>query len=65
MSYEMILFETQGPVAVVTINRPKAMNALSPQVVDEIDHAMKAVMAETKAAVSGQRVSAMIKEKLK
>ena len=31
MAYEMILFETQGPVAIITINRPKAMNALSPR----------------------------------
>ena len=46
MAYEMILFETEGPVAIITINRPKAMNALSPQVVDEIDQAMKSVMAD-------------------
>ena len=45
MAYETILFETDGPVAVITINRPKAMNALSPQVVvGEIDQAMKAAI---------------------
>ncbi|MCF8117376.1 MAG: enoyl-CoA hydratase/isomerase family protein, partial [Desulfarculaceae bacterium] len=73
MSYEMILFETDGPVAVVTINRPKAMNALSPQVVNEIDHAMKTVMADDdlrvviltgagdKAFVAGADIAAMSK----
>lgn len=29
MSYETILFETQGAVAKITLNRPEAMNALS------------------------------------
>jgi len=73
MAYEMILFETQGPVAVVTVNRPEAMNALSPQVVDEIDQAMKAVMADDelravvltgagdKAFVAGADIAAMSK----
>ncbi len=73
MAYEMILFETEGPVAVVTVNRPEAMNALSPQVVDEIDQAMKAVMADddlraviltgagNKAFVAGADIAAMSK----
>ena len=73
MAYETILFETQGPVAVITINRPKAMNALSPQVVDEIDQAMKAVEADDelraviltgagdKAFVAGEDIAAMSK----
>ncbi len=36
MAYETILYETDGPLAVVTINRPKALNAMSPQVVAEL-----------------------------
>lgn len=36
MAYETILYETEGPLAFVTINRPKALNAMSPQVVAEL-----------------------------
>jgi enoyl-CoA hydratase len=35
MTYETILVEQQGAVTLITINRPQALNALSPQVLDE------------------------------
>jgi len=40
MAYETILTETRGPVALITLNRPKALNALSAQLVQELSHAL-------------------------
>ena len=34
---EFILYEVDGAVATITINRPKALNALNSQVLDELD----------------------------
>jgi enoyl-CoA hydratase len=39
MSYEQIRYEIQDGVAVVTVDRPDALNALSVQVFDELDRA--------------------------
>ena len=41
MSYETILVETQDKVGVVTLNRPKALNALNTTVMREIADALK------------------------
>jgi enoyl-CoA hydratase len=46
MAYETIIYETEGAVATVTINRPKALNALSPQVVSELDQAFTAIAGD-------------------
>ena len=40
MSYETIEVERRGPVGLVTLNRPKALNALNAQLVAEIDQAL-------------------------
>jgi enoyl-CoA hydratase len=40
MAYETILTETRGAVALITLNRPKALNALSTQLVQELGHAL-------------------------
>jgi enoyl-CoA hydratase len=40
MAYETILTETRGAVALITLNRPKALNALSAQLVRELSHAL-------------------------
>jgi enoyl-CoA hydratase len=40
MAYETILTETRGPVALITLNRPKALNALSAQLVRELSDAL-------------------------
>ena len=46
MSQEMINVETHGRVGLITINRPKAMNALNDQVMDEIGAALDAFEAD-------------------
>jgi enoyl-CoA hydratase len=40
MSYECITAEVQGRVALVTLNRPKQMNALSPKLMQELGAAL-------------------------
>ena len=50
MSYEMIVTSTQGPdsrrVGIVTLNRPKQLNALNNQLMDELGAALKAFDAD-------------------
>jgi enoyl-CoA hydratase len=40
MTYETILVETRGRVGLITLNRPKALNALNSQIVSEINEAL-------------------------
>ncbi len=40
MSFELILAEKRGRVGLITLNRPKALNALNDQVVNEISSAL-------------------------
>ncbi len=40
---EFITYETEGAIGVLTINRPKALNALNSQVLDDLDAALDAV----------------------
>ena len=40
MSYELILTETRGRVGLITLNRPKQLNALSPQLMQELAKAL-------------------------
>ncbi len=72
MAYEFIIYEVQDGVATITINRPKAMNALNPQVVAELDQAISQVEADDavkcvvitgagdKAFVAGADIAAMV-----
>jgi len=46
MSYELIITETRGRVGLITLNRPKALNALNDALVDEIGHALDAYEAD-------------------
>jgi enoyl-CoA hydratase len=46
MTYETILYETAGPVGTITLNRPDALNAISPQVTAELHHALDAADAD-------------------
>ncbi len=40
MSYSEILTEVRGRVALVTLNRPQALNALNARLIDELNHAL-------------------------
>jgi enoyl-CoA hydratase len=40
MAYEFILSEVEPPVGVVTLNRPKVLNALSPELIGEVTTAL-------------------------
>lgn len=45
MAYAIL--ETQGAVAVLTVNNPKALNALSPAVLTDIDAAIDSIDLDT------------------
>ncbi len=40
MAYENIVVEIRGKVGIVTLNRPKALNALSPELMRELSSAL-------------------------
>ncbi|WP_322095000.1 enoyl-CoA hydratase [Paraburkholderia bannensis] len=46
MGYENILVETRGKVGLITLNRPKALNALNDALMDELGTALKAFDAD-------------------
>ncbi len=46
MSYEFILVRTEGPVGIVTLNRPKQLNALNDGLMNELGLALKAFDAD-------------------
>jgi len=72
MAYENIIFQTEGEVAVIKFNRPKALNALNPALMDEFGLALDQVKADTsikvliltgegeKAFVAGADISYMV-----
>jgi enoyl-CoA hydratase len=71
MKYENILLSIEGRVALITINRPAALNALNPQTFEELDqalsqladndqvHAIVLTGAGEKAFVAGGDISVM------
>ena len=44
---EMVLYEASGSIGTITINRPKALNALCSQVLDELNEILDSVDLET------------------
>ncbi len=72
MAYETIIFEKQDNIAVIKFNRPKALNAISPEVVKEMNQALDQVEADKgikvliltgegeKAFVAGADISVMV-----
>ncbi len=72
MNYENILVETRGRVGLVTLNRPKQLNALNDALMDELGTALKAfdadeaigamvVTGSAKAFAAGADIGAMAK----
>ncbi len=45
MAYENILVEAEGPVGIITLNRPQALNALNSALMDELTEAIDAFEA--------------------
>src|SRR5258706_16399420 len=52
VAYEHILVEIEAPIATVTLNRPKVLNALSPELISEVNVAL----GELDAAENGRAV---------
>jgi enoyl-CoA hydratase len=46
MSYEFIIYDTDGPVARILHNRPAKRNAQSMELLDEVDHALDRAQAD-------------------
>ena len=51
MAYETVLVETRGPVGLITLNRPKALNALNAQLIGELNQALDGFEADPQVAV--------------
>ena len=45
MSYEAILYEKNGPVVTITLNRPQMLNAINPTMESELYRALDEVVA--------------------
>lgn len=52
MSFNNILLEFQENIAVISINRPKALNALNPEVMAEVAEALKQIAANKEIRVA-------------
>ena len=50
-SSEFIQYQEEGPIVILTINRPKALNALNSQVLDELDKAFESIDTDKTRAV--------------
>ncbi|NOR87991.1 MAG: crotonase [Bacteroidales bacterium] len=70
MTYEILQIEKKGEIAIVTISRPKAMNALNTRFFEEMDHAVEQfrididvraiiITGEGKAFVAGADIAEM------
>jgi enoyl-CoA hydratase len=72
MAYENIIFEVDGDVAVIKFNRPKALNAINPDVIAETNSALDKIMDDSsirvliltgegeKAFIAGADISHMV-----
>ena len=72
MPYENIDFETDGAIGMLTVNRPKSLNALNPLTMEEIDGCIESLKenrdircliitgAGEKAFIAGADISAMV-----
>jgi enoyl-CoA hydratase len=51
MAYETILVESRGPIGLITLNRPHALNALNAQLIGELNQALDGYEADPETAV--------------
>ncbi|MCG8400895.1 MAG: enoyl-CoA hydratase-related protein [Firmicutes bacterium] len=51
MTWNNIVLEKEGPVAVLTINRPKVLNALNEETLNELDQALEQTRRDNEARV--------------
>jgi enoyl-CoA hydratase len=51
MEFSNLLFEKDGPVAVLTVNRPKALNALNSDTLQDLDKAIDLAAADDEVKV--------------
>ena len=58
MKLETVLYEVSDGVATITLNRPEAMNAWTPQLSDELSLAMGAADADDGNAAGGGDLAA-------
>jgi enoyl-CoA hydratase len=73
MAYENIIFEIEGGVAIIKFNRPKALNAITPDLLAEMSDALDKIETDTsvkalvltgegdKAFVAGADIGHMVK----
>jgi enoyl-CoA hydratase len=48
VGYEHILVDVEPPIATITLNRPKVLNALSPELVSEVNQALRELDADSR-----------------
>src|ERR1700682_35283 len=58
VAYEHILVEIEAPIATVTLNRPKVLNALSPELISEVNVALGELDADENVRAGGPKVFA-------
>jgi enoyl-CoA hydratase len=51
MAYDNIIFEKDGNVAIIRFNRPKALNAVNPAVLQDVNDALNKIEADTSLRV--------------
>jgi enoyl-CoA hydratase len=51
MAYDTIIFERQDDIAIIRFNRPKALNAINPTVITELNDALDSIEADTSIKV--------------
>jgi enoyl-CoA hydratase len=51
MPYETLLYDTQGVVATITLNRPDRLNTIVPPMPDEVESAIHEAVADTAVKV--------------
>src|SRR5687767_907404 len=46
MTYETLLYDTDGPIATVTLNRPESLNTIVPPMPDEVEAAVNSAVRD-------------------